>query len=51
MVKIEILKNGTPIKTFVCSKAEQQKQFERAHGIAGGMWNGVDEFKITVNEA
>jgi len=51
MVQIKIIKNGTVIKSFTCPKESQQNQFEKACSIAGGMWNGVDEFKITVNEA
>lgn len=48
MVKIKILKNGKLIKQFTCLKKNQQEYFERAHSIAGGMWNGKDEFKVVV---
>ena len=51
MVKIDITKNGIVIKSFTCPKESQQNQFVKACSIAGGMWNGVDEFKVLVNEA
>jgi hypothetical protein len=51
MVKIEITRNGTVIKSFTCPKTLQQSYFAEAHSMAGGMWNGVDEFKVLVSEA
>jgi hypothetical protein len=50
MVSVKILKNGLPIKSFVCSEKVQQQCFEHAFNIAGGLWNGKDEFKVTVDK-
>lgn len=51
MVTVKILKNGNTIKQFTCPIKMQQKYFELACDIAGGMWNGKDEFKVVINEA
>lgn len=50
MIKVSILKNGAPVKTFICSEKVQQQCFEYAYNIAGGMWNGKDKFKVTVDK-
>ena len=51
MVTVKILKNSSTIKQFTCPIKMQQKYFELAFDIAGGMWNGKDEFKVVVGEA
>jgi hypothetical protein len=51
MVTVKILKNGNTIKQFTCPIKMQQKYFELAFDIAGGMWNGKDEFKVVIDEA
>ena len=48
MKTVKILKNGNTIKQFTCPEKMQQKYFELAHDIAGGMWNGKDEFTIVI---
>lgn len=45
-VRIEILKNGVSVRKFLCNEKDFQKMFDRAHNIAGGLWNGVDKFSI-----
>lgn len=50
MVTIKILKNGNLIKQFTCPKKMLQKYFNLAYDIAGGMWNGKDEFTVKVDE-
>ena len=50
MVIIKILKNGNKIKQFSCPIKMKQKYFELAFDIAGGMWNGEDEFEVVVDE-
>lgn len=49
MITIKILKNGKLIKQFTCPKSIQQKYFSLAIDIAGGMWNGKDEFKVIID--
>ncbi len=51
MVTIKIQKNGNTIKQFTCPVKMQQKYFALAFDIAGGMWNGKDEFKVVIHEA
>ena len=48
MVTIKILKNGQSIKQFTSPIKMKQKYFELAMDIAGGMYNGVDEFKVVI---
>ena len=48
MKTIQILKNGKLIKQFFCTPKMQQKYFDLAYDIAGGMYNGKDEFKVIV---
>jgi hypothetical protein len=48
MITIEIQKNGNPIKTFTCTPEMQQKTFNKAMNIAGGKWNGKDDFKVII---
>lgn len=48
-VKIEILKNGVSVREFLCSEKDFQKVFIRAQTMAGGLWNGSDEFSIVSN--
>ena len=51
MAKVEITKNGVVIKSFICPEESLQKCFAKVHSIAGGLWNGVDEFQVLVNKA
>lgn len=46
--KIEITKNGKVVKEFTCRESELQSTFNKAHDIAGGMWNGKDQFKVVI---
>jgi hypothetical protein len=48
MKKIEILKNGKMVRQFICKESDLQKKFEYAVDIAGGMWNGKDNFKVVI---
>ena len=50
MTTIQILKNGQPIKEFKCTEALLQKTFNKAHSIAGGLWNGMDAFSVKINK-
>jgi hypothetical protein len=50
MIQIQILKNDAVIKTLSCVESKLQSTFNRAHNIAGGMWNGTDVFTIVVNK-
>jgi len=44
--KIQILKNGNPIKELPYTPQTLQKVFNKAMNIAGGLWNGVDKFTV-----
>lgn len=48
MKTIQILKNEKLIKQFTCTEKMLQKYFDFAIDIAGGMWNGKDEFKVII---
>ena len=48
-MKVMIKKNDETIKTFECVENTLQDTFNRAHDIAGGMWNGTDKFKVIIN--
>jgi hypothetical protein len=48
MVEIQILKNGDVLKKISCSKKFIQKYVEVAMDIAGGMYNGTDEFTVKI---
>jgi hypothetical protein len=50
MIKVMILKNEVNIKTLECVENTLQDTFNRAHDIAGGMWNGTDKFKVVINK-
>ena len=50
MIKVMILKNDVAIKTLECVENTLQTTFNRAHDIAGGMWNGKDKFKVVINK-
>jgi hypothetical protein len=50
MIQVQILKNNVVIKTLLCIESKLQSTFNRAHNMAGGMWNGTDEFTIVVNK-
>lgn len=45
---IKILKNGIAIRTIPYTVATLQRNFNKAHSIAGGLWNGKDEFKVVI---
>ena len=45
-----ILKNDETIKILECVENTLQHTFNLAHDIAGGMWNGKDKFKVTINK-
>jgi hypothetical protein len=49
MKTIKILKNGKLIKQFTCAEKMVQKYFNHAFDIAGGMWNGKDEFTVVID--
>lgn len=49
MATIKILKNGQMAKQFFAPANMVQKYFELAVDIAGGMWNGKDEFKVVID--
>ena len=50
MIKVKILKNDETIKVMECVENTLQTTFNRAHDIAGGMWNGTDKFKVIINK-
>jgi hypothetical protein len=50
MIKVEIKKNGKVIKTFLCKKSDLQKTFNKAHNVAGGLWNGTDTFTVNIGQ-
>jgi hypothetical protein len=50
MIKVEIKKNGKVIKTFLCKKSDLQKTFNKAHNVAGGLWNGTDTFTVNIGK-
>jgi hypothetical protein len=45
---IAIKSNGIIKKYFPCTIETLDKTFAKAIDIAGGMWNGKDEFKVEV---
>ena len=47
---IQIKKNGAVIKTITSTTSKLEETFNEARDIAGGMWNGVDKFSVTVIE-
>lgn len=47
---ISILKNGNVIRKFKTIPANKDKAFAHVYDIAGGMWNGKDEFTVTIEE-
>ena len=49
-MKVMIKKNDVTIKTLECVENTLQDTFNRAHDIAGGMWNGTDKFKVIINK-
>ena len=49
-MKVMILKNDETIKTLECVENTLQTTFNRAHDIAGGMWNGKDKIKVIINK-
>jgi hypothetical protein len=51
MTTIKILKNGNCVKQFTATTEKMfQKYYALAVDIAGGMWNGKDEFKVVSEE-
>ena len=49
MVQVQTLKNGNLVKQFTCPAKMQQKYFNLAIDMAGGMWNGKDKFTVIIN--
>jgi len=49
-MSIQILKNGKVVKSYPCTPSTMQKVFNKVHNIAGGMWNGKDNFSVKVNK-
>jgi hypothetical protein len=49
-VKIAILKNGEEIRYRIVLEKHLQAQFEDIYDMAGGLWNGKDEFAVKVTE-
>jgi hypothetical protein len=49
MITIKILKNGNTIRQFTCPAKMKQKYFKLAFDMAGGMWNGKDEFNVLIS--
>jgi hypothetical protein len=48
MYTITILKNGITFKTFKCEQNKVQKTFNRAFNMAGGMWDGINEYNVII---
>lgn len=49
-MSIQILKNGKVVFVFPCTPSTMQKTLNKVHDIAGGMWNGKDNFSVKVNK-
>jgi hypothetical protein len=50
MVTVKILKNGSSVRQFSCPLSMQQKYFDHAVNMAGGMWNGKDKFTVKIEK-
>jgi hypothetical protein len=48
MKTVVIKKNGNVIKSFESSETKLQSTFNKAVNMAGGMWNGVDTFTVSI---
>lgn len=49
MTKVQIKKNQKVIKTFSVPAGKNiQTVFNMAVDIAGGMWNGIDDFVVNI---
>lgn len=47
-ITVKILKNDLTIKEFSCTESNKKKVIEKAIDVAGGMWNGKDNFTVIV---
>jgi hypothetical protein len=45
-ITINIMKNGKSIIECRCKPSQTDRYFARAVNIAGGMWNGKDNFSV-----
>ena len=51
IIRISILKNGKGIRQFTCyNKKMAENYWNYAIDLAGGMWNGKDEFTVITKE-
>lgn len=48
MITVAILKNGQLIKQFYCPEKMVQKYFEMCVDLAGGMWDGKNEYTVVI---
>ena len=47
-MKVVIKKNDKVVKEFNCNTKTIMSVWNRAIDIAGGMWNGKDDFRVAV---
>ena len=50
MITISILKNDQVIHQYRCDERDYKRMFSHAVDAAGGLWNGVDQFKVVSNK-
>ena len=48
MITIKVTKNGKLLKSMRCVPSMKNTYFNMAKDFAGGLWNGVDVFKVVV---
>ena len=48
-MNVKIVKNGVVIRSYPYTHNTMQKVFDKAQDIAGGMWNGKDEFRVIIS--
>lgn len=48
MKTVVIKKNGNVIKSFQSSESKLHSTFNKAVNMAGGMWNGIDKFTVSI---
>ena len=49
-IKIAIYMNGEEIRYRIVSEKDLQAEFVDMHDMAGGLWNGKDEFTVKIIE-
>ena len=47
-IEIAIFKNGVKIKSAICTPKTSQKTWDKMVDVAGGKWNGKDEFTVKI---